>query len=96
MALSTLKPSTSPHLSHVHLSLTGLTYPSRYFFYGTSHPENLGKDLRRIAGEFSRIEREYMGAVDLTVFGGTGVERLDTLNVRFSFLWGWVHCEIFS
>ena len=94
VALSTLKPSTSPRLSHVHLGLTGLTCPSRYILYEALPPENLGGDLRRIADEFSRIEREYTGAVDLSVFGGTGVERLDTINVRFSFLWGWVHCGI--
>ena len=81
MALSTLKPSTSPHLSYVHLRLTGPTHPN--FTSGNWNLENMGDGVPRIAEEFSRIEREYEGAVDLRAFRGAGFERYDTLNVRF-------------
>jgi len=83
VALSTLKPSTSPHLFHVHLRFTGPTHP----IPGTWNPENMGNDLRQIADEFSRIEREYEGAVALGVSRDMEFGWLDTLNVRFSFLW---------
>jgi len=91
MALSTLKPSTSPHLSFVHLRFTHLNPPSE-----TWNPENMGNDLQQIADELSRIEREYEGAVALSVFRDMEFGRLDTLNVRLSFLWSWMrpHCEI--
>ena len=95
-ALSTLKPSTSPHLSHVHLRFTGPTCSAPYLASGTSDLEDLGSDLRQIADELSRIEREYEGAVKLRVFQSPDFELLDRLNVRFSFLWGWTkpHYEI--
>jgi len=40
----------------------------------------MGDGLPRIAEELTRIECEYEGAVDLSVFRGAGY---DTLNVRF-------------
>ena len=97
-ALSTLKPPTSPHLSHVHLRFTG-PEPGHFYFYLNcrfSGLEELGSDLRRIADGLSRIEREYKGVVNLRVFRVMGFKVLDTLNVRFSFLWGWTrpHYEI--
>ena len=81
VALSTLKSSTSPHLSYVHLRLTGPTHPN--FTSGNWNLENMGDGVPRIAEEFSRIEREYEGVVDLRAFRGAGFERYDTLNVRF-------------
>jgi len=45
----------------------------------------MGNDPRRITDKFARIEREYEGAVDLTLLRITGFERLDTLNARFHF-----------
>ena len=78
-ALSTLKPSTSPHISHVHLRFTGPTYPTHYFSPETSDLENLGNDL-------PRIERGYEGAVWLSVFRSMQFRRLDGLDLRFTFL----------
>ena len=85
-AFSTLKPSTSPHISHVHLHFTGPTYPTHYFSPETSDLENLGNDLPRIADELSRIERGYEGAVWLSAFRSMQFRRSDTLDVRFPFL----------
>jgi len=81
MALSTLKPSTSPHLSQIHLRLTCPTDLDSIFV--NWNLENMGDGLPRIAEELTRIEREYEGAVDSSVFRGAGFERYDTLNVRF-------------
>ena len=81
VALSTLKPSTSPHLSDVQFRLTGLTHP-RYTSENWNL-ENMGDDVPQIAEELTRIEREYEGVADLRVFRGAGFERYDTLNVRF-------------
>ena len=86
VALPTLKPTTSPHLSHVHLHFTGPTYLIYYLDSGTSDLENLGNDLSRIADELSRIEREYEGAVGVSVFRSMEFGKLDKLNVRFPFL----------
>ena len=89
MALSTLKPSTSPHLSYVHLRLTGPTCHIPHLVSRTSGLENLDNDLRQVADELSRIEREYEGAVELIVLRSSEFELLNRLSVRFSFLWGW-------
>jgi len=51
----------------------------------------MGNDLRRIAGEFARIEREFNGAVKFAVlrYPGPGFgAALDSLNVRLRFA-GW-------
>ena len=86
-AFSTLKPSTSPHISHVHLRFTGPTYLTYYLSPETSDLENLGNEpLPRIADELSRIERGYEGAVWLSVFRSMEFRRLDRLDVRFPFL----------
>ena len=78
-ALSTLKPATSPRLSTIRLDFAGP-------FISTLHAErfikDLGDDLRRIADEVGRIEREFGGTVNFTVlrdsvFGAV----LDTLDV---------------
>ena len=81
VALSTLKPSTSPHLFDVQLRLTGPTHP--HYTSENWNLENMGDGVPRIAEESSRIEREYEGVVELRVFLGAGFERYDTLNVRF-------------
>ena len=81
LALSTFEPSTSPHLSYIHLRFNGPTHPG--FASGNWNMENIGDGLPRVAEEFSRIGREYEGVVDLSVFRGAEFERYDTLNVRF-------------
>ena len=82
-ALSTLRPTTSPRISVIRLNLVS-------GFATTRSIERLlnvaSSGLRLIADEFDRIEREFEGAVDLTVvrnpwFGAA----FDTLNVRSRF-----------
>jgi len=83
MALSTLWPTTSPHLSVIRLDFARsliLTRTVETLIHETSY------DLRWVANEVTRIEREFKGAVNVTVrrdpvFG----EALNTLNVRFRF-----------
>ena len=81
MALSTLRPATSPCLSSIKLDLC----PS------TSRPvktiiTQIGNDLRRIADEIDRIEREYEGVVNVTVDPHPKFRAvLDSLNVRHPF-----------
>lgn len=58
-ALSTLKPTTSPHLSTVQLSFSGRTT--------VTQDEEIAGDLQLIGTEISRIRREFEGAVRLTV-----------------------------
>ena len=83
MALSTLRPATSPRLSIITLSLSATTSPADVETVITK----IGNDLRRIADEVSRIEREFEGAVDFTVIPDAKFHAvLDSLNVRFSFL----------
>ena len=82
MALSTLKPATSPRLSIIRLD-----------FCANRDVETvvteIGGDLRRIADEVARIEREFKGAVNFTVNPDSTVRLvLVTLNVRFNFT-GW-------
>ncbi|KAF9781680.1 hypothetical protein BJ322DRAFT_1220464 [Thelephora terrestris] len=63
VALSTLKPTTSPRLSIVRLSLRSM---ARYV-----NPrdwwERLCDDLRRVEGEIARIKHEFAGEVNLIV-----------------------------
>jgi len=66
----------------------------------------MGSDPRQIAEEFSRIEREYEGTVELGLFRNAELERYRTLNVRFFISVGldgtslrdfWlIHCTSFS
>jgi len=83
MALSTIKPATSPHLSTVLVDLARS--------YSTSRPiasliEDTRDDLRWVADEATRIEREFEGAVNLTVSRDQAFKvALDALNVRFYF-----------
>ena len=83
MALSTIKPATSPCLSTIRVNLTCL--------YVTT-PERLIKDthddLRWVADEAVRIECEFGGAVNLTVSRNPVFKAaLDALDVRASFPW---------
>ena len=103
VALSTLKPATSPQLSYICLDFSGPTDTSlSHSFSASVDPEYLRNDLRWITDEFTRIEREYGGAVDLVVSRTGSFVQLDTSNVRVSFSWGGfnvmtlsVHCHSF-
>ena len=63
MALSTLSPTTSPHLSSVRLAFIGSPSYLREEF----PIEDMGNDLQRIADQVTRIKREFDGAVNSTV-----------------------------
>ena len=79
-ALSTLKPTTSPRLLAVRLSFICPLVTNRP--EGTI--EYTGNDLRQVVDEVIRIEREFEGAVQLTVNRDSAFETvLDKLNVRF-------------
>jgi len=82
-ALSTIGPTTSPRLSSLRLTFAGSPSPRSI----ESLIEHLGDDLLRIAGEVTRIEREFEGVLNITVvrdlqFGAA----LGRLNVRFRFV----------
>ena len=84
MALSTLRPATSPRLSIIRLD-----FHSSAGRLVETMITGMGDDLRRIAGEVARIECEFGGVVDFTVSRDSGFEALlDTLNVSFRFM-GW-------
>lgn len=81
-ALSTIRPTTSPRLSSL-----------RLIFNGTPHGrsvqsliDGMGNDLRQIAEEVARIEREFEGVVNLTVVRAAYFELvLGRLNASFLF-----------
>ena len=80
MALLTLRPTTSPRLSSLRLNFGGSCTNQSI----ESSIKDMGNDLRRIADEVARIEREFEGAVDFTVVRDPKFEAaFDTLNVRF-------------
>ena len=80
MALSTLRPATSPRLSAVRLCLACLIVDRSV----KTLVKDTGNDLRQVADEASRIEREFEGVVDFTVVPDSVFEMvLDTLGVRF-------------
>ena len=86
-ALSTLRPSTSPHLSAIRLKLTHSVFlPHDSAATLINH---MGGDLRRTADEIDRIQHEYEGAVKLTVLRDPvfGVV-FDTLGVSFRLRFG--------
>jgi len=84
MALSTIKPATSPRLSTVKLDICSLTGEPIETVIAEA-----GNDLRRIADEIARIEREFEGAVNFIVALDSRFKAaLDSLNVRFRFV-GW-------
>lgn len=79
-ALSTLKPATSPRLASLQLHLSAT--PSTVYSPETLI-KDIGNDLRWVADEVARIEREFKGAVKLTVARGRKFKAVfDTLNVR--------------
>jgi len=81
MALSTLKPATSSHLSAIRLNFA---WQSSAYQTVETAIEGAGDDLRRITDEVTRIEREFEGAMNLTVVWDSGFKSvLDKLNVRF-------------
>jgi len=82
MALSTIRPTTSPCVSVIRLNFRS---------YSSVLVENLiadmRNDLRWIADEVARIAREFEGTMNFSVildsqFGAV----VDTLNVRFRFV----------
>jgi len=80
-ALSTLKPATSPCLSAIRLDFS---WTSNFTRFAETLIEDMGGDLRRVADEVFRIEREFEGAVNLTTHRDTKFEvAFGTLNVRF-------------
>ena len=86
MALSTLRPATSPRLSAIRLNFTGSPTVRKTI---EALIKDTGGDLRRTADEMSRIEREFEGAVNLTVSRDSVFKAvLDKLNVGFRFI-GW-------
>ena len=83
MALSTLRPATSPRLSTIRLDFSRPSTATRSV---ESAIEITGNNLRQVADEIARIEREFEGAVNLTVFRDPVFEAVsDTLNVTFQF-----------
>ena len=80
MALSTLRPSTSPRLSSVQLNFSRPVIANLRMLAASRDEYN---NLRRVADELVRIEREFEGAVNLTVVRDPGSAAVfDTLNVR--------------
>lgn len=80
MALSTLRPATSPHLSAIKLDFAGPHLPNLPI---DTVINDTGGDLRRVAYEVVRIEREFEGAVLFSVTRDSTFEVvLDTLDVR--------------
>ena len=80
MALSTLRPATSPRLSTIRLDFSRPSTATRSV---ESAIEITGNNLRQVADEIARIEREFEGAVNLTVFRDPVFEAVsDTLKSR--------------
>ena len=80
MALSTLRPSTSPRLSSVQLNFSRPVIANLRILAAIRDEHN---NLRRVADELARIEREFEGAVNLIVVRDPGSAAVfDTLNVR--------------
>ena len=82
-ALSTLRPATSPRLLVIRLIFVRPDIANRSV---ETVIEVTGNDLRRVADEAARIEREFRGAVELTFYRDPTFKAVsDTLNVRFYF-----------
>jgi len=92
-ALSTLRRATSPRLSSLRLDCVGSSTDQSI----RTLIEDMGNDLRRIANEFTRIDREFKGTVNLTVVRDPGFEMvLDALNVSTRFSCSGYHLAILS
>jgi len=71
MALSTLRPTTSSRLSAIQLHFNNTPFPGESIETLTIHTSD---DLRRIADEVTRIEREFQGTVKFTVIWDPGFD----------------------
>ena len=81
--LSTLRPATSPRLSTIQLNFTRPYIASRSV---EAAIKATGDDLRWVADEIARIEREFGGAVEVNVCLDSSFEAVsDVLNVRVHF-----------
>jgi len=82
IAVSTLRSTTSPRLSSLQLDLAGTPLNQSV----ESLIEDMGNDLQRIADEVTRIDREFEGAVNITVVSDSKFKTvLNTLDVSFCF-----------
>ena len=82
LALSTLRPATSPHLSTVKLHFSRSPVAS----VGALAENTPRYDLLLVAGETARIGREFEGTVNLTVLRDPVFQAVfNALNVRFHF-----------
>lgn len=66
IAFSTLGLTTTPRLSTIRLNLTHSQAPERPT---QTQIKDLGEDLRPVADECVRIQREFEGVVDFDIFG---------------------------
>ena len=78
LALSTLRPATSPRLSAIRLDFTGLVIVN-----GSTDAwiANTYDDLARIADEVAQLEREFEGANMTLVQGPVFRAVMETVNV---------------
>lgn len=84
IALSTIKPATSPRLSNIELNCRPTPNRSTRLL-----ANDAGDHLRWVADEVARIELEFEGAVKLSILQHRDfLAVLDRLNVRFYF------CEV--
>ena len=82
-ALSTLRPATSPCVSAIRLNLISYSCTEQSI---ESLLKTAGSELQRVAEEFTRIECEFGGALNLIVSRNAGFGAVfDTLDVRFHF-----------
>jgi len=92
MALSTLRPAASPRLSVIKLDFTSFTGVLVETIIA-----DMGSDLRRIADEVARIEREFDGAVNFAVLRDSGFgAAFNSLNARCRFFWEKPRGNIYS
>jgi len=83
MALSTIKPATSPRLSAIQLDFSRPGICNRSV---NAMIKDAGNDIRWVADEIARIEGVFEGTVNLTVVWDQSFRvALDALNVRFLF-----------
>ena len=81
MALSTVNPITSPHLSVLDLNLVGPHPGTRVL---ETSIEGLGNDLRRTTDEVNRIRREFDEGINVVVFRDQWFKEFsESLDLRF-------------
>jgi len=82
-SLSTLRPATSPRMTTILLDFLSQSSAARSIEILL---KSAGSDLQQVADEFARIEREFEGAVDLTVFWNAGFwAAFDALDLKVRF-----------